>query len=92
MRTNHWGDDPHVEFYSSTEAAIAAIESEKSEGWENELEWSGDPEDVRKLPDHAEAFGDGFTADETIKIIRNDEHLHCYVHDEDYELPEEYYE
>ncbi|MBT7687428.1 MAG: hypothetical protein HN618_03105 [Flavobacteriales bacterium] len=92
MRTKHWGDDPHVEFYSGTEDAIAAIESAKDDGFDDVLEWGGDPEEVRKLSDHAGSFGSDFTADQIIEIIKGDEHLLCYAYDEDYELPEEYYE
>ena len=92
MRINYWGDDPHVEFYSSIEDAIAALKSAKNDGFDDELEWGGDPEEVRKLSDHEGSFGSDFTADQIIEIIKDDEHLLCYVHDDDYELPEEYYE
>ena len=94
-RTDHSaaGDDYYVEFLKGVEKALAFGEEARDAGFDDDglLEWVGDPEEVRQLPDCAKDFSNSLTPDQIVEAIQADEHLLLFVHDPHYELPDEYY-
>ena len=94
-RTDHsvGGDTIYVEFRKGVEKALAFGEEAKGSGFDDDgiLEWIGDPEDVRQLPDCTKDFSDSLTPDQIVEAIQEDEHLLPFLYDPDYELPDDYY-